>query len=162
MPLHTICFLFWTLKLFFWSKELAEFQSPESHQSLEKLRSYHGDALEVGRFLLWFGALVDSSITKFSWRWINKNNRNIFLPTSCRFLSLSVSVESVLAAIYVSLPLKTVIFAFSSSPPRLSHLSLSPPLSLHLPNPQTLFPSQLPFSPLLLLLLVRQSVSNLK
>jgi hypothetical protein len=142
------------------SKELAEFQSPKSHQSLEKLRSYRGDAPEVGRFLLWFGALVDSSITKFSRRWIDKNNRNIFLPTSCRSLSLSLSLDSVLLAIYVSLPLKTALFAFPSSPPRLSHLSLSPPLSLHLPNPQTLFPSQLPFSLLLLLLLVRQSVSN--
>jgi len=31
---------------------LAEFQSPKSHQSLEKLTSYRGDAPEVGRFLL--------------------------------------------------------------------------------------------------------------
>jgi hypothetical protein len=60
MPLHTLCFLFWTLKLFLLSKELAEFQSLKSHQSLEKLRSYRGDAPEVGSFLLWFGALLDS------------------------------------------------------------------------------------------------------
>ncbi len=100
------------------SKQLAEFQSPKSHQSLEKLRSYRGDAPEVGRFLLWFAALADSSITMFARRWINKNNHNIFLPTSCR--SLCLSLDSVLPAIYVSLPLKTAIFALSSSPLPLS------------------------------------------
>ncbi len=103
-------------------------------------RSWHltrGDAPEVGRFLLWFAALADSSITMFARRWINKNNHNIFLPTSCR--SLCLSLDSVLPAIYVSLPLKTAIFAFSSSPPPLSHLCLSPPL-LHNPKTKPLSP----------------------
>ncbi len=117
------------------SKELAEFQSPKSHQSLEKLRPYRGDAPEVGRFLLRFAALADSSITKFPRRWINKNNHNIFLPTSCRSLSLCGLCSPCDICFTTTQNSNLCIFFFS--PISVSPLSLSSSIAIPDSNPKT-------------------------